>query len=435
MVSRWRTGVAAASLCIAGAATAAPIAGVPRTHLALADAGDPVDMGATSAEQIHDRSVPPAAEEEAPAAVDLTVVYTAEAMRNARGGLRRGTRFLDNLDVTLTVDAERAFGWRGATLFAYGLYNNGEPFSDELVGAAQGVSNIETGIRAARLYEAWLEQRFASDRASIKFGLYDLNSEFDAIDAAALFLNPSHGIGPDFSQSGRNGPSIFPQTSLALRGDYKLGGKWLVRAAVLDGVPGDPDRPRRTAIRLSKADGALGVVELNYLGDRTKAAIGYWRYTSRFEAFSAPTPVGETARRRGNDGVYAFAERRLTRGGADDAQGLAGWVRLGLADGKLNPVERYMGGGLSYTGPFPGRDEDQIGVAIGLVEFGGPFRRSSALAGDPLARRELIIEATFRAPVSRWLTFQPDVQYVVNPGGRRDLRDAVVVGFRTEIGF
>ncbi|MDQ3482646.1 MAG: carbohydrate porin, partial [Pseudomonadota bacterium] len=160
-------------------------------------------------------------EEEEPA-IDLSVIYTAEVFRNTRGGLGRGTRYLDNFDMTLTVDGERALGWRGATLFAYGLYNNGEPFSDDLVGAVQGVSNIETGVGAARLYEAWIEQRFASDRASVKLGLYDLNSEFDAIEAAALFLNPSHGIGPDFSQSGRNGPSIFPVTSLAIRGDYRL---------------------------------------------------------------------------------------------------------------------------------------------------------------------------------------------------------------------
>lgn len=61
---------------------------------------------------------------EAPA-VDLSVVYTGEAWSYARGGLRRGERYLDNLDVTPTVDAERALGWRGVTLFAYGLYNNG----------------------------------------------------------------------------------------------------------------------------------------------------------------------------------------------------------------------------------------------------------------------------------------------------------------------
>jgi porin len=388
----------------------------------------------TKTAPVHDGTAPSSVEEEAPA-IDLSVVYTAEVMRNTSGGLRRGTRYLDNLDVTLSVDAERAFGWRGATLFAYGLYNNGEPFSKDLVGAAQSVSNIETGVRAARLYEAWIEQRFASDRASVEFGLYDLNSEFDAIDAAALFLNPSHGIGPDFSQSGRYGPSIFPVTSLGIRGDYKLADNWIVRAAVLDAVPSDPERPKRTVIRLGDGEGALGILELNYLGERTKAAMGYWRYTSQFETLSPPTFVGGRAESRGNDGVYAFVERRLTREGADDEQGLAGWIRLGFADQKLNPIAMYMGGGLSYTGPFKDRDEDQVGLAVGVAEFGAPFRRGSALAGNPLEAREVIIEATYRAPLTPWLTLQPDLQYVIGPGGRPETSNALIVGLRAEVGF
>jgi porin len=67
----------------------------------------------------------------------------------------------------------------------------------------------------------------------VKIGLYDLNSEFDVIEAAALFLNPSHGIGPDFAQSGRNGPSIFPVTSLAIRGEYRLATRgWCARSCL-----------------------------------------------------------------------------------------------------------------------------------------------------------------------------------------------------------
>lgn len=50
----------------------------------------------------HDRTAPPAAEEQAPA-VDLSAVYTLDVWRNARGGLRRGWRYLDNLDVTGTI--------------------------------------------------------------------------------------------------------------------------------------------------------------------------------------------------------------------------------------------------------------------------------------------------------------------------------------------
>jgi hypothetical protein len=35
--------------------------------------------------------------------------------------------------------------------------------------------------------------------------------------SASLFLNSSFGIGPEFSQSGLEGPSIFPNTSVGAR--------------------------------------------------------------------------------------------------------------------------------------------------------------------------------------------------------------------------
>lgn len=384
--------------------------------------------------QVHTRSAPPAAGrvgDEAPA-VDLSVVYTADIWRNARGGVKRGWRYLDNLDLTLTVDAQRALGWDGATIFLYGLYNNGQSLTDELVGDLQTVSNIDAGVQAARVYEAWVEQRFASDRASVKVGLYDLNSEFDTNDSNSLFINSSHGIGPDFSQSGANGPSIFPVTSLALRADYKFTDNWLVRAAVLDGTPGDPRRPKRTAIKLG--DGALIVGELEYSDDRTKVAAGGWRYTAKFEDILATQVAGSRVARGGNDGIYIFAERKLT-GRSRDASGLSGWVRLGFADAKLNPIESYVGGGLVYTGLVPGRDEDQLGVAVGRVAFASRFRRAAELAGEPLDEGETNIELTYRLPIAPWLTLQPDFQYVIEPGGVRARRDAVVIGVRTEIGF
>ena len=371
-------------------------------------AAQPQDAPAT-----HDRTAPPATEEMP--AVELSAVYTFDVWRNARGGLRRGWRYLDNLDVTLTVDADRALGWRGATLFAYGLYNNGASLSGDLVGDAQTVSNIETGVRAARLYEAWAEQRFAGDRASIKAGLYDLNSEFDTTEAGSLFLLSSHGIGPDLGQSGENGPSIFPSTSLAVRADYRPADGWTVRAAALDGVPGDPDRPARTAIRLGGGDGALLVGEVAYERGGTKAAVGAWTYTARFNAI-------EGGRRGGNDGVYLLVERPLT------ASGLSGFARLGFADTGINPIGRYAGGGLVQTGLL--RRDDRAGVSLAVADFGGPYRRATAADA-----REVILEATYRTPLGPWLTIQPDVQYVINPGGDPAVADALVLGLRVEVGF
>ena len=424
--------------------TSAPAFGAARailTAVALAApaaaAAKELSDGARPDTQIHTHSAPPAAgaeDDEAPA-VDLSAVYTFDVWRGARGGVKRGWRYLDNLDVTLTIDAERAMGWGGATIFLYGLYNNGQSLTDELVGDLQTVSNIDAGVQAARLYEAWVEQRFAGDRASVKLGLYDLNSEFDTNDSNALFINSSHGIGPDFSQSGANGPSIFPVTSLALRADYQLTDNWLVRAAVLDGVPGDPDRAKRTAIKLGRGDGALLVAELEYSDDRTKAAVGTWRYTARFENILATQLAGEPVERRGNHGAYMMVERKLTREPVGGAQGLSGWVRAGFADDRFNPIASYVGGGLVYTGPFKGRDEDRLGLAVARVEFASRFRRAAELAGEPVGEGETNIELTYRLPIAPWLTLQPDVQYVIDPGGVRGRRDALVVGIRTEVGF
>src|SRR5690606_31578386 len=155
------------------------------------------------------------------------------------------------------------------------------------------------------LYEAWIDQRLWDDRVSLRAGLYDLNSEFDAIDPAALFVNSAHGIGTDFGQTGENGPSIFPNTSLALRIEAQLSDNWLVRAAVLDGVPGDPNHPKRTTIKLGNGDGALMVGEINYAQGNFRAGLGTWGYTARF------TDSMTGMERRGNQGIYGFVSGQV----------------------------------------------------------------------------------------------------------------------------
>lgn len=113
----------------------------------------------------------------------------------------------------------------------------------------------------------------------MRFGLYDLNSEFDAIDTAGLFVNSSFGIGPDYSQSGQNGPSIFPTTSVALRLAYQVTEHYYLQAAVLDGVPGDPNNNKGTHIQFNRGDGLLYAAEFGYhQGDDGHAKLPYGKW-------------------------------------------------------------------------------------------------------------------------------------------------------------
>jgi porin len=349
-----------------------------------------------------------------PALLQLT--YTGEVMGNASGGVRRGTRYLDNLDIVFEADMERLVGWTGAQVHVYGLYNNGKSISD-LAGDTQAVSNIEAGTQALRLYEAWIDQKIG-DRLSVKAGLYDLNSEFDALDAAGLFVSSPHGIGTDFAQSGRNGPSIFPSTSLAARVQWAPVDGWALRAAVLDGVPGDPDHPGRTAVKLGKGDGALLVGELEAPLAGGKLLLGHWRYTARFDRNDG------LAAGKGNAGTYIRGELPLT---GTAARKVDAFFRLGKAAGRFNMFEGFASGGLKFSGWVPGRDEDEFGIAVAAA-----FTADSYRAATGAGSSEVAIEATYRAPITAWLSLQPSVHYIRNPSADPAIRNALVLGLRAE---
>lgn len=373
----------------------------------------------------------PEAEKSDPAQLDI--VYTGESFSLVRGGVRKGTRYLDNLDVTANVDFD-ALDWiPRTTLYAYMTYYNGQAFSGRQVGNALGVSNIETDVQAVRLYEAWLQHDLPNERASLRFGLYDLNSEFDALTTASLFINSAHGIGVDIGQSGQAGPSIFPLTSLSARLEVAVTPALKVRVAVLDGVPADPDRPRRTAVKLGNGDGVLAIGEADYTVGATRIIAGYWRYSASFEVALDSAQAGISVARRGNDGAYIRAESKLTREGKSEDQGLTGFVRLGWADPRFNDFGSFYSGGLVYTGAIPGRNADQLGFAIAYARTTGRAKSLAALDGASLAPNETNLELTYRAPITSWLTVQPDVQYVINPGLDPSLKNAVAIGLRAEV--
>lgn len=348
--------------------------------------------------------------------------YTADVLSNVSGGIETGSRYLDNLDLTLEVDIERAWGFGAGTLFIYGLYNNGSTFSDELVGDLQVISNIDTG-HAWHLYEFWYE--VGDGPWSLRTGLYDLNSEFDANETGGLFMNSSHGIGADISQTGKNGPSIFPVTSLTLRGAFETDA-FSARLAVLDGEPGDPDDPASYKIDLGGEDGVLTVAEIDVpMSEAIRLWAGYWRYSGEFERVDGSGPTN------GNDGWYIGAERRFSIG----SRSASGFVRYGQADERLNTLRDYIGAGLVIDAPFASRPDDQLGLALASAGAGDPYRNSLSQAGENAQHRETNLELSYRAQINEHLAIQPDIQFVRNPSASNVLEDALVLGIRFEISY
>ena len=48
---------------------------------------------------------------------------------------------------------------------------------------------------------------------------------------------------------------------------------------------------------------------------------------------------------------------------------------------------------------------------------------------------ERVIEVTYCIQLTKWLTIQPDFQYIIHPGGSREFDNAVVIGLVSTIAF
>ena len=358
------------------------------------------------------------------AVAELSAVYTGEIWRNQRGGLRSGSAYLDNLDVTLDVDAEKFLGWQGGRWFACVLYNNGATISATHVGDAQVISNIET-VRALRLYEFWYEQVLGTGAASVKVGLYDLNSEFYATDSSALFIHAAHGIGTDFSQSGETGPSIFAITGLAMRLQYQVDERFSWRAVALDAVPGDPDHPERTVVEPHVEEGLISVGEIDFHPGAYRLGWGGWRYSKSQPRINASGNAVSW-------GSYGFAEFALDARDLDAAN-VRAFLRGGIAADSVNRFADFIGAGIVVDGSLWGRDDDDVGFALARAHNGSPYRDALADSSIATESHEMAYELSYRFSLIDRIALQPDIQYIVNPDTNPELDNALAIGLRVEL--
>lgn len=367
----------------------------------------------------------PALAAEAGSPVSFEATYRVDVVGPVQGGLQRRGRVLDDLDLVVDVDLGRAIGWSGATLHGYLLSNNGQAPNDD-AGTLQGVDNIEVGRQGLRLYELWLQAPVGAG-TTVLAGLYDLNSEFYANDAAGLLIGPAFGIGSELAATGPNGPSIFPSTALALRVNHDFSAGY-VRAAVLNakaGVPGDPD-----GVDLSFGDGALFIAEAGMTG-RARVGVGVWRYGASQDDIRDLTPGGDPVQRTAQ-GAYLIGEATFIDGGETDRT-LSGFVRVGLSDGDTSPFRGGWQAGLLLDHALPGRPDSQVSLGLQQGVLSSKMKANMAAGGVDPASAESGFELTLSDRIAPRLTLQPDLQVIFDPGGDSRAETEVIFGLRLTV--
>jgi porin len=373
--------------------------------------------------------------------IDLALIYRGEWNRNFSGGIRQASTFLSNIDLRISVDGEKLVGWKGGSLFFYGLSDfGGDPSKN--VGDAQVTSNIETSVNTAKVYEIWAQQLLFEDKVSVLVGVHDLNSEFYVTDSSGLFFNSTFGVGKDLSQTGVSGPSIFPTPAPAIRLRAEPTKEFYFQFGVWNAQSGDPGNPYGTKFRLNAKDGLLLISEMAYLRgkiDQTKNpgkyGIGIWTYTRTFDSLhnSIADSSGNTIPvQASSHGVYFLAEQSIFGN-------VTLFCRYGIASTEVNRFGSSLGTGVVFTGLVPHRPKDRFGVALARVTDGGEYKASLQDQGVEVPGAESTIEANYRIELLPGIAVQPDFQYVIHPQGdpvaNPGLANASVGAVRFELSF
>jgi porin len=370
--------------------------------------------------------------------IEIGINHFGDVMAIVDGGEKRSTYYSGLVEVGLEFDLAILLGWPDtrAVVLGTGTFGLDPGDGSGSIHAPSNLANTPTGT----LLEAWLERDFLAGRLALLGGLYAVDGEFDVKESAGVFMNGGFGTGLELSETGLNGPCVYPATCLGVRARYQPDDSRYAQLAVLDGVAGDPDQPRGIQVGLNSDDGVFVIGEAGFQrgaeeGRFLRAALGAWHYTTEFDDIMQPDAPAPVRTSDGTYGLYALLEGGLYSEPGQTAQGLSGFLRVGLADETVNPIGRYAGAGLVYTGLFPGRDEDVLGLGLSAAFLGQDFRDAQTLAGTPAERRELVVELTYWMPVLPWLNVQLDAQYISDPAGDSSLDNATLFGLRYQITF
>jgi porin len=367
--------------------------------------------------------------------VEIGLANTGDSLF-IRQGENDDVTYTNLFEVGLAFDMEKLANMHGGSAYVWAVGTHGDDPAG-VIGSIHAPSNI-AAPDAVRLLEAWYEQGAYDDRLGVLVGFYAVDTEFDTKETLAIFAGGSHGTGLELSESGLNGPSIFPVTSFGTRIRLDVSHNVTARLTVLDGVPGELDDPTATAVfRFSSDEGLFAIAEMDYENksnpDFLRFVLGGWHYTADFDDVLDTAPDGSPVRRSGSSGFYGFTEWLMFREPYTSDQGLAGVIRLGVADEDVNQIAGYYGAGLVYRGLFPGRDQDSIGLGFSTAINGDKFKQAQEIAGDPVTDSETELSLVYSAKVSRWFVLQPVVQYYIDPGTDPAADNALVVGMRISV--
>ncbi|AMN40466.1 carbohydrate-selective porin [Rhodoplanes sp. Z2-YC6860] len=403
--------------------------------------------------------------------VKFALSYVADTLGNVSGGIRRQLTYEGRLNGAIDLDLARIFGWEGLSFHANVFQIHGRGLSRNDIGNLMPVSSIEA-LATTRLYEAWLEQRWAGERYSLRAGQLAADAEFFTTRYSDPFINASYGWPAILAVNLPSGAPSPPLSSVGARFKAVITDSITSLSAVFNGDPAgpSPDDPQsrdRYGLNFRVNDPPLFLQEFQYAWNQAKDAkglpgtfkLGGWYHAGMFAdqrfaangvSQTAPGALSDPAQLRSNYGVYGTVEQLVKRFSSDDdARGIGAFIRVSTTPSDRNLVDFYADTGISIIGLDNERPHDKIGFGFAYARVSNRARdldRDNEALGAvdrPVRDYEGLLDVSYLAEVKTGWTVLPNFQYVIHPGGRyvfdngvtKPVSNTAVFGMRSVLKF
>ncbi len=400
--------------------------------------------------------------------VEISASYTNNIAGNPVGGTSAGFTYTDNVSFGLALDMEKLAGWDGLTFTLSGLNRAGSSLSQENIGNQFTVQQVYGG-QTAMFYALVLEQKLLDDKVSIKAGRFATGDDFasspiywlymnNGIDGnpQALPVNTQFSAYPWAVWAARLRVEPTPETN-AMLGIYQVstrvfdreyhGLDWSIRpddGVLMIGQVGWTPEFFKRAVEVdsvpdgkSVATGKSVVSGKKAVTPRTemKGLPGHYWFGAYFSPWQF-SQFGSEEQATNSYGFYWHADQMVWQEAPGSDQGLTLWSAFVLSPQQnIAKLPFQANAGIVYKGLLPTRDEDYTVLGLVYGKFSRNYARSVDLAGGGYPQYEVVIEAGYRINLTKFAYFQPDVQWVINPGGTGDIPNALVLGAQMGVTF
>jgi porin len=368
--------------------------------------------------------------------VQVALTYTADILGNASGGIDQNVRYFQNVGFDLLFDLDKLAHIPGAH-FQFALaQGSGKSLSDEDIGNVFNVSQLCCGPYVEVVTAAW-EQQLFDDRLGIRVGHLSMGDDFFTSPLYWQFVNS--GIDSVPGSLLFNVPfTTYPDATFGLR----IRGRPIEPLTLQVGVYND-DLDANAAhggnFHVDLSDGVMILAEVGYhdhVGGPTLAlpghvSLGGYFHTGRFRKLDAPSGSNlPSDADYGSGGIYAAVDQMLWRfHAAPDPRGVVPFVSVvGAPNAEISQFPFFFNAGVVGRGPIPARPHDDVVFGVLYGGFSGVLRDGQRAAGEPLQDFEMVLEWAYILQITPWLQLEPDIQYVIRPGGTGDLPNALVLG-------